>query len=97
MPPRLVRRDEVGVHSLGNQKLHHSVGALLRQLLVGVLCWWQAFRDALLPAAYGYLVKLRVPTKLGFKNPNHIVAIEVTNVYPDGFWENYGCNWFSGS
>jgi DMSO/TMAO reductase YedYZ molybdopterin-dependent catalytic subunit len=54
------------------------------------------FRDAPLPAAYGYPVKLRVPTKLGFKNPKHIVAIEVTNVYPGGFWEDYGYNWFSG-
>jgi DMSO/TMAO reductase YedYZ molybdopterin-dependent catalytic subunit len=54
------------------------------------------FRDAPLPAAYGYPVKLRVPTKLGFKNPKHITAIEVTNVYPGGFWEDYGYNWFSG-
>ena len=36
------------------------------------------FHDAPLPAAYGYPVKLRVPTKLGFKNPKHIVAVEVT-------------------
>jgi DMSO/TMAO reductase YedYZ molybdopterin-dependent catalytic subunit len=55
------------------------------------------FRDAPLPAAYGYPVKLRVPTKLGFKNPKHIVAVEVTNVYLGGFWEDYGYNWFSGS
>lgn len=55
------------------------------------------FRDMPLPAAYGYPVKLRVPTKLGFKNPKHIVAIEVTNEYPGGFWEDYGYNWFSGS
>ena len=45
----------------------------------------------------GFPVKLRVPTKLGFKNPKHIVAIEVTNVYPGGFWGDYGYNWFSGS
>lgn len=55
------------------------------------------FHDAPLPAAYGYPVKLRVPTKLGFKNPKHIVAVEVTNTYPGGFWEDYGYNWFSGS
>jgi DMSO/TMAO reductase YedYZ molybdopterin-dependent catalytic subunit len=55
------------------------------------------FRDAPLPAAYGFPVKLRVPTKLGFKNPKHVVAIEVTSVYPGGFWEDYGYNWFSGS
>ncbi|HME26935.1 MAG TPA: molybdopterin-dependent oxidoreductase [Acetobacteraceae bacterium] len=54
------------------------------------------FRDRPLPAAYGFPVKLRVPTKLGFKNPKHIVAIDVTNVYPGGFWEDYGYNWFSG-
>ena len=55
------------------------------------------FRGAPLPPAYGYPVKLRVPTKLGFKNPKHIVSIEVTNVFPGGFWEDYGYNWFSGS
>ena len=55
------------------------------------------FRDAPLPPAYGFPVKLRVPTKLGFKNPKHIVSIEVTNVYPGCFWEDYGYNWFSGS
>jgi DMSO/TMAO reductase YedYZ molybdopterin-dependent catalytic subunit len=66
--------------------------ALHKQTLLAL-----TFRDAPLPAAYGYPVKLRVPTKLGFKNPKHIVAIEVTNVYPGGFWEDYGYNWFSGS
>jgi DMSO/TMAO reductase YedYZ molybdopterin-dependent catalytic subunit len=55
------------------------------------------FRDKPLPPAYGFPIKLRVPTKLGFKNPKHIVAIEVTNTYPGGFWEDYGYNWFSGS
>ena len=55
------------------------------------------FRDEPLPPIYGFPAKLRVPTKLGFKNPKHIVAIEVTNVYPGGFWEDYGYNWFSGS
>ena len=66
--------------------------ALHKQTLLAL-----TFRDAPLPAAYGYPVKLRVPTKLGFKNPKHIVAVEVTNVYPGGFWEDYGYNWFSGS
>lgn len=50
-----------------------------------------------LPAKYGYPVKLRVPTKLGFKNPKHIAALFVTNDYPGGFWEDQGYNWFSGS
>lgn len=66
--------------------------ALHKQTLLAL-----TFRDAPLPAAYGYPVKLRVPTKLGFKNPKHIVAVEVTNTYPGGFWEDYGYNWFSGS
>lgn len=58
-----------------------------------------AFRyaDELLPAKYGFPMKLRVPTKLGFKNPKHIRAIFVTNMYPGGYWEDQGYNWFSGS
>jgi DMSO/TMAO reductase YedYZ molybdopterin-dependent catalytic subunit len=55
------------------------------------------FADAVLPPKYGFPMKLRVPTKLGFKNPKHIAAIEVTNQYPGGYWENKGYNWFSGS
>ncbi len=46
---------------------------------------------------YGFPLKLRVPTKLGFKNPKHIVALFVTNDYPGGYWEDQGYNWFSGS
>ncbi len=55
------------------------------------------FADQILPAQYGFPMKLRVPTKLGFKNPKHIVAIDVTNTYPGGYWEDQGYNWFSGS
>jgi len=51
----------------------------------------------LLPPKYGFPMKLRVPTKLGFKNPKHIVGIFVTNNYPGGYWEDQGYNWFSGS
>lgn len=50
-----------------------------------------------LPPQYGYPLRLRVPTKLGFKNPKHIGAIFVTNTYPGGYWEDQGYNWFSGS
>jgi DMSO/TMAO reductase YedYZ molybdopterin-dependent catalytic subunit len=50
-----------------------------------------------LPPKYGFPMKLRVPTKLGFKNPKHIVALFVTNEYPGGYWEDKGYNWFSGS
>jgi len=50
-----------------------------------------------LPPKYGYPMKLRIPTKLGFKNPKLIAAIFVTNEYPGGYWEDKGYNWFSGS
>jgi DMSO/TMAO reductase YedYZ molybdopterin-dependent catalytic subunit len=55
------------------------------------------FADRVLPAEFGFPMKLRVPTKLGFKNPKHIVALSVTNDYPGGYWEDQGYNWFSGS
>ena len=48
-----------------------------------------------LPDPYGYPLRLRTSTKLGFKNPKWITAIEVTNTYPGGYWENLGFNWES--
>ena len=50
-----------------------------------------------LPPQYGYPMKLRMPTKLGYKNPKHIVAMFVTNTNPGGYWEDKGYNWFGGS
>lgn len=50
-----------------------------------------------LPPEYGYPLRLRMPTKLGYKNPKHIRAIFVTNDYPGGYWEDQGYNWFGGS
>jgi DMSO/TMAO reductase YedYZ molybdopterin-dependent catalytic subunit len=55
------------------------------------------YADQILPTKYGFPMKLRIPTKLGFKNPKHIMAIFVTNTYPGGYWEDQGYNWFSGS
>ena len=55
------------------------------------------YGDELLPPKYGYPMKLRVPTKLGFKNPKQIAAIYVTNTNPGGYWEDQGYNWYSGS
>jgi|SRR6185312_5936969 len=55
------------------------------------------YGDAALPPKYGYPLKLRVPTKLGFKNPKLIAEIYVTNDNPGGYWEDQGYNWFSGS
>lgn len=50
-----------------------------------------------LPPRYGFPMKLRMPTKLGYKNPKHIKAIFVTNTHPGGYWEDQGYNWFGGS
>ncbi len=50
-----------------------------------------------LPARHGFPMKLRIPTKLGYKNPKHIRVMHVTNSHPGGYWENQGYNWFGGS
>ncbi len=42
-------------------------------------------------------MKLRVLTKLGFKNLRHIAAIFVANDYPGGYREDQGYNRFNGS
>jgi DMSO/TMAO reductase YedYZ molybdopterin-dependent catalytic subunit len=55
------------------------------------------FEDAPLTPEWGAPVRLRIPTKLGFKSAKNLQAIEVTNIYPGGFWEDQGYNWFSGS
>lgn len=52
--------------------------------------------DEILPRKYGYPFKIRVPTKLGFKNPKFVTTIYVTNQQPPGFWTDRGYNWFSG-
>ena len=55
------------------------------------------YGGAPLTPAYGAPLRLRIPTKLGFKNPKYIAALSVTNTDPGGYWENQGYNWFSGS
>ncbi len=55
------------------------------------------FDDQILPRAYGYPMKIRIPTKLGFKNPKYVVGMVVTNDYMGGYWEDMGYNDFSGS
>lgn len=50
-----------------------------------------------LPDRFGYPLRLRIPTKLGFKNAKHIVELTVTNVFSGGYWEDLqGYNWFAG-
>jgi DMSO/TMAO reductase YedYZ molybdopterin-dependent catalytic subunit len=55
------------------------------------------FEGKPLPTGFGYPLRLRIPTKLGFKNPKFIAAIYVTNTNPGGYWADQGYNWFSGS
>ena len=45
---------------------------------------------------FGCPLRLRTATKLGYKNPKWITAIEVTNEYRGGYWEDRGFNWFAG-
>ena len=54
------------------------------------------FDNEILPRKYGFPMKCRMPTKLGFKNPKHVVAMHVTNKDLGGYWENQGYNWHSG-
>ena len=68
----------------------------LKPSLVGTQMTFK-FGDEILPRAYGFPMKIRVPTKLGFKNPKYVMSMEVTNDYKGGFWEDQGYNSFSGS
>jgi DMSO/TMAO reductase YedYZ molybdopterin-dependent catalytic subunit len=55
------------------------------------------FLGQALTPEWGAPMRLRIPTKLGFKSAKNISAISVTNTYPGGYWEDQGYNWFSGS
>ena len=55
------------------------------------------FADEIPPVKFGYPFKVRIPTKLGFKNPKWVTTIFVTDRFAGGFWEDRGYNWFSGS
>lgn len=54
------------------------------------------FLDRPLPRAFGAPMRLRIPTKLGFKNAKHLIRIEVTNTRAGGYWEDQGYGWFAG-
>ena len=54
------------------------------------------FLDNPLPEPFGAPLRLRIPTKLGFKNAKYLHSIEVTNRFAGGFWEDQGYNWFAG-
>jgi DMSO/TMAO reductase YedYZ molybdopterin-dependent catalytic subunit len=45
---------------------------------------------------FGFPLRLRTATKLGFKNAKWITAMEVTNTFPGTYWSERGFNWFAG-
>jgi len=45
---------------------------------------------------FGYPLRLRTATKLGYKNAKWIKAIEVTNDFRDTYWSERGFNWYAG-
>ncbi len=54
------------------------------------------FDNEILPRKYGFPMKIRIPTKLGFKNPKYVIGMHVMNQDLGGYWEDRGYNWFSG-
>jgi DMSO/TMAO reductase YedYZ molybdopterin-dependent catalytic subunit len=54
------------------------------------------FDGQILAAKFGFPMRVRIPTKLGFKNPKHVIGLTVLNNYTGGYWEDRGYNWFSG-
>ena len=54
------------------------------------------FDGQILSRKYGFPMRVRIPTKLGFKNPKYVMELAVTNKYLGGYWEDQGYNWFSG-
>jgi DMSO/TMAO reductase YedYZ molybdopterin-dependent catalytic subunit len=55
-----------------------------------------AYAGKTLDDPFGFPLRLRMSTKLGYKSAKWITAIEVTNTYPGGFWEKRGYSWFGG-
>jgi len=54
------------------------------------------YADAPLSDPFGFPLRLRMATKLGYKNPKWVTAIEVTNTFSGGYWEKRGFSWFAG-
>src|SRR5260370_10566144 len=55
------------------------------------------FEEKPLAPQWGAPLRLRIPTKLGFKNAKNLEAIEVTNKDPGGYCEDQGCDWLAGA
>jgi len=54
------------------------------------------FENKPLTPEWGAPLRLRIPTKLGYKSAKNLQSIEVTNKYPGGYWEKQGYDWFAG-
>ena len=54
------------------------------------------YANDILPVKYGFPMKIRMPTKLGFKQPKHVGEIVVTNDNMGGYWEDQGYDFWGG-
>jgi DMSO/TMAO reductase YedYZ molybdopterin-dependent catalytic subunit len=45
---------------------------------------------------FGYPLRLRTSTKLGYKNAKWVKAIELSNDFRETYWSERGFNWFAG-
>jgi DMSO/TMAO reductase YedYZ molybdopterin-dependent catalytic subunit len=54
------------------------------------------YAGAPLADPFGFPLRLRTSTKLGYKNAKWIKAIEVSNDFRETFWSKQGFNWFAG-
>ena len=54
------------------------------------------YGDKTLADPFGFPMRLRMATKLGYKNPKWVTALEVSNTYSGGYWEKLGFPWFGG-
>jgi DMSO/TMAO reductase YedYZ molybdopterin-dependent catalytic subunit len=54
------------------------------------------YANEIIADPFGYPLRLRTSTKLGYKNAKWVKAIEVTNTFTETFWSEQGFNWFAG-
>ena len=54
------------------------------------------YANEIIADPFGFPLRLRTSTKLGYKNAKWIQAIEVSNTFTETFWSKQGFNWFAG-
>jgi DMSO/TMAO reductase YedYZ molybdopterin-dependent catalytic subunit len=54
------------------------------------------YAGAAITDPFGYPLRLRTSTKLGYKNAKWVKAIEVSNDFRETYWGERGFNWFAG-